>query len=127
MSHYLLSQMFWRTAFRLIRTHALHSKAAGENNGKAGGFALVPQTMLLRQQTGNKISSGLSDRRGNILEEGPRSDFAIIHPSGRGVCRRQAKKRVASGLFLTSPRRREGARSYYLLFVRISARLASLS
>jgi len=53
---------------------------------QTGGFALAPRTMLLRQQVG---SSGPSNRSGNILEQGPRSDPTIIHPRGRGVCRRQ--------------------------------------
>ena len=49
-----------------------HSKAAGDL--KADGFALAPQTMLLRQQTGH--------RRGfrTWEEERTRSDPAIIHP-----------------------------------------------
>ena len=58
----------------------LHSKAGGENNGKAGGFALTPQTTA--------TSSGLSDRmwgRRNVprsaQEKGDaRSNEAIIHP-----------------------------------------------
>ena len=42
-----------------LATRALHSKAAGENNGKAGGFALAPQTMFLRQcrRFGNTVGA----------------------------------------------------------------------
>ena len=64
-----------------LATRALHSKAAGGYWRKTGGFALAPQTMLLRQCSGFGNTVGAVEPEVHQKERiRPLSDPASIHP-----------------------------------------------
>jgi hypothetical protein len=60
---------------------------------KPAALPYSPKRWLLRQQTGNIVGAIEPEVRQERIR--PRSDPATIHPRSRGVCRRQARKRVA--------------------------------